>query len=416
VAGFGTTVGFIFGIAADSPESLLYSLLFCLLAAGIFALTRVKNDRVPQEAIIGLAYAITAAASLIVVQKTNGIEHMEGILVGNLLFVKWGDIIAAAGAYTVVGIVHWVFRKRFFQISNDAEGAVAAGVNVRLWDFLFYATFGFVITFSVHVAGVLLVFVFLVAPAILAVMVTDNPRYQLLIGWGVGTLVTVAGMFVSVWGDLTTGPTVVASYGVMLALAALIMYVLRSKSRVKALGRSFAVVAVLGTAVFGLVKLGEAMGERSDAQHSHDVEDMFADLKAKDAERTAEALDLGIALDEGEDPLDCWARVEKSVKENVDAGLPKVVRFLERSDAPLFCREQALTLLDKYAHKNFHYDVEAEDNSQAVAAMRSWLDERRRANQPGLGRGQGGPGRALGPGKGRGMMGLGRHERGTPGS
>ena len=225
-------LGGLFGIMPDTVAALIFSMTFTFLAAAVFALTRIRGERVPQEAIIGLFYAITAAVAVLVVQKTHGAEHLEGILVGSLLWVSWNDVLVAAIAYTVIGVVHFLFRKRFLLISEDPDRAYREGVSVRAWDFLFYVTFGFVITFSTRVAGVLLVFVFLVAPAIMAFMITDRLKWQLLIGWIMGTVVTVLGLYLSYAIDLPSGPTVVAFYGVVLALGALVLHVVRAPRKI----------------------------------------------------------------------------------------------------------------------------------------------------------------------------------------
>ena len=216
IAALGTTVGVVFGLMPDTGAAFVFSLTFCLLGALLFTVTRVRHDRIPHEAVIGLVYAITAALAILVVQKTRGSEHLDSILVGSLLWVKWSDIIAAGVASSLIGALQWIFWKRFLLISDFPEKAYRQGVNVRLWDFLFYASFGFVITISTRVAGVLLVFVFLVAPAIMAVMITRRFGRQLIVGWLSGTVVTVLGLYLSYYLDLPSGPTVVAFYGVVL--------------------------------------------------------------------------------------------------------------------------------------------------------------------------------------------------------
>ena len=239
IAALGTIVGGLLGLMEGTAPAMFYALLFCLVGAALFALTRVRHDRIPQEAVIGLVYAITFALAILIVQKTEGVEHMEGILVGSLLFVKWSDIISTVLAYGLIGVFHWIFWKKFLMISDNPEKAFENGINVRLWDFLFYATFGFVITFSTRVAGVLLVFVFLVAPAILAVIVTKRFGKQLLVGWISGTLVTVIGMYLSAHPsiDLPCGPTVVSFYGGVLAISAVVVYLIRSQDKKVALMR-----------------------------------------------------------------------------------------------------------------------------------------------------------------------------------
>ncbi len=235
VAALGSTVGFLFGIMPGTPGSDIFAFLFAVLAAGIFSITRIRHEKIPQEAIIGLVYAIAAAVAILVIDKApHGTEHIKEMLTGSILWVKWSTIAKAAAVYLLVGVFHFIFRDKFFLISDNPEEAYARGVNVRLWDFLFYVSFGIVITHSVGTAGVLLVFVFLVAPAITAILITNRPFYQLLIGWGMGLIVSVSGLYISYVLDLPSGPTVVAFYGIVLILVSLVLYLKNHQSRMVA--------------------------------------------------------------------------------------------------------------------------------------------------------------------------------------
>jgi zinc/manganese transport system permease protein len=260
IAALGTTVAFLMGLNPHSQGAYVFSLLFTVLGAAVFSLSRARGERVPQEAVIGLVYALAAAAGVLVVYGApHGAEHIQEILTGSILWVKAPMVWRAAGVYAGVGLFHWTFRARFLRISDDPEQARRDGLRVRLWDFLFYVSFGVVITHSVQTAGVLLVFVFLVAPAILAVMLSSRLWVQLLVGWGLGTAVSLAGLVISYYGDLPSGPTVVCTYGVALLLAALGLYVVRAASR----GRAAAFVLVgalaLGGSALGLRALGHWM-------------------------------------------------------------------------------------------------------------------------------------------------------------
>ena len=263
VAALGTTVAFLFHIDPQGPGAYVFSLLFTVIAAGVFSLTRLRKERVPQESIIGLVYALAAAISVLVVANApHGAEHIKEIMTGALLWVKGREVAAAAGVYALVGAFHFIFRKRFIAISENHEDAFATGYNVRLWDFLFYLSFGLVITHSVRTAGVLLVFVFLVVPAIIAMLITDDLLTQLFIGWGVGLLVSIGGMGLSYHYDSATGPTVVSFYGAVLLVGALILYVRHpGRSRLRAFGTVLGGIAVVGVLGAGLFFLGEWMGE-----------------------------------------------------------------------------------------------------------------------------------------------------------
>jgi len=249
IAALGTTIAFLFGIDPHSKGAYLYSLAFTFIGAAVFSLTRVRNDKVPQEAVIGLTYALAAAVGILVIfGAPHGAEHIQEIMTGTILWVRASEVTNAAAVYALVGLFHYIFRRRFLLISQDPERALAEGVNVRLWDFLFYMSFGLVITHSVQVAGILLVFVFLVVPAIMAVMLTDRIGIQLAIGWIAGTIVSTVGLAISYFCDLPSGPTVVSLYGLVLVVLALLKYVLSARERVKAI-RRVTVGLVLTTAL-----------------------------------------------------------------------------------------------------------------------------------------------------------------------
>jgi zinc/manganese transport system permease protein len=199
-------------------------LAFTTLGAAVFALTRT-DDRgvVPQEAIIGIVYVMASAAAILVADRTpRGGEAIKDILVGSLLWVTWPTIARLAGIYALIGIFHWALRRRFLTISFNPETAVAQGWRVRWWDFLFYLSFGIVITFSVPIAGVLLVFSFLVVPAAIAFQFTRRQGSLAAISWLAGALASAAGLWVSFHYDLPTGPVVVCMFGLLLLLAYLL--------------------------------------------------------------------------------------------------------------------------------------------------------------------------------------------------
>jgi zinc/manganese transport system permease protein len=182
-----------------------------------------QKSRIPQEAVIGISYAVASAASILAMsQSTAQGEHLKDMLVGNILAVSWSDVAKTAALYSAIGVFHFINRKRFLQISMNPEQAMAEGVKVRLWDFLFYASFGFVVTSSVSIAGVLLVFCYLIVPSVAAMLFAEGIGPRLAIGWTMGTLVSVLGMYFSVQFDMPTGATIVCTFGaVLIAMAAL---------------------------------------------------------------------------------------------------------------------------------------------------------------------------------------------------
>jgi zinc/manganese transport system permease protein len=222
IAALGTTVAYLMGNDLHSATAYLYSLGFTFLGAAIFALSRVHHKtRIPQEAVIGIVYAVSAAIAILVMSKaTQETEHLKEMLVGNILAVTWPQLARTAVLYSLIGLFHYVFRKRFLLISMRGEEAEREGINVRFWDFLFYVSFGFVVTSSVAVAGVLLVFCFLIVPSVTAMLFAQRLGTRLAIGWIMGALVSAGGVALSFVLDLPTGAAIVATFGLALLLLA----------------------------------------------------------------------------------------------------------------------------------------------------------------------------------------------------
>ncbi len=150
------------------------------------------------------------------------------MLVGNILAVSWYDVGKTAALYGAVGLFHYIFRRQFLAISMDHKKAEVNGVSVKLWDFLFYASFGFVVTSSVAIAGVLLVFCYLIVPSVAAMLYADSIGKRLAIGWTMGTVVSALGVYLSLMLDLPTGATIVCTFGMVLILMALVRPVFQS--------------------------------------------------------------------------------------------------------------------------------------------------------------------------------------------
>jgi zinc/manganese transport system permease protein len=142
------------------------------------------------------------------------------MLVGNILAVSWPEVAKTAALYGAVGLFHYVFRHKFLGISMDASRAEQEGISIKLWDFLFYASFGFVVTSSVSIAGVLLVFCYLIVPSVAAMLYSDHVGRRLAIGWTMGTVVSALGVWLSLQLDLPTGATIVCTFGAVLVLMA----------------------------------------------------------------------------------------------------------------------------------------------------------------------------------------------------
>jgi zinc/manganese transport system permease protein len=219
VAALGATVGFLFGQELHSPASHFFSIAAVVVGAFLLSVLKAEKRRIPQEAFIGIVYAVSAAAAILIVDRTpEGAEHIKFMFVGNILATSPNEVVGLAALYAAIGLLHAVWRKPFFAISTGNLGAMTPG-KVRWWDFLFYLTFGLVVTQSVAVAGVLLVFSYLIVPSVIGMLLASGAPTRLAIGWIAGTLVSVAGMFASYQFDFPTGATVVTTFGFALALA-----------------------------------------------------------------------------------------------------------------------------------------------------------------------------------------------------
>lgn len=219
IAALGATLAFLVGFELDTWESYAGGVGATGLGAFVLALTRTRERRVSQEAVIGVVYAVSSAAAVLVADRApHGVEHVRAMLVGSLLSVRPADVVKVAVLYALVGVLHWLCRRPFFLISTNPDVAFAEGWRVRAWDFLFYASFGVVVTSSVRVGGVLLVFSYLIVPALVGLAVGRTVRGKLLVGWAFGTLVSVIGVVGSAALDLPTGATVVCAFGLTLVV------------------------------------------------------------------------------------------------------------------------------------------------------------------------------------------------------
>jgi len=233
IAALGATIALLLPISGGDPHSPItywISLAFTFLGAFIFSTIRSRRARIPQEAIIGICYAVASAAAILAMSKaTSESEHLKDMLVGNILAVSWPDVAKTAVLYGAIGAFHFIFRHKFLAISMDPRKAEAEGISIKAWDFLFYASFGFVVTSSVSIAGVLLVFCYLIVPSVAAMLYADTIGRRLAIGWSMGTIVSALGVYFSLKLDLPTGATIVCTFGLVLIIMAAVRPLIQGK-------------------------------------------------------------------------------------------------------------------------------------------------------------------------------------------
>ena len=200
--------------------SYLLSLVLVFFAAGIFTLLKSEKLYVSIEALIGITFAVATTGAVILIDKgAGGDVHVKEMLAGSILWVKWGAILKSFIVYSIIGILHYLFRDKILPISEDYQKAKEKGINVRLWDFFFYFTLGIVVIHSVKIGGILVVFAFLIIPASISVLFSQTWSARITIGWAVGTIVTMLGLYFSWTMDVPSGPSVILFLGVALIIA-----------------------------------------------------------------------------------------------------------------------------------------------------------------------------------------------------
>ncbi|HZM47882.1 MAG TPA: metal ABC transporter permease [Burkholderiales bacterium] len=248
VAALGLTVAILAGHGVQSEAGYWYALAFALGGAVLFALVRAFERSIQQEAVIGIVYAVSASLGVLVLDRApQGAEHVKQLLIGSILTVTPEEVALLGALYACIGLVHAAFRRGLVEVSFDPQQAAARGRRVFVWDMVFYGSFALVVTSSVRIAGVLLVFAYLIVPAALAGLFTSGLGRRLLLAWTLGASLTAAGLYASWEWDLPTGPAIVSAFGAATALVGL-GFALRRLS-VRALGK----VMLAATALAGLL-------------------------------------------------------------------------------------------------------------------------------------------------------------------
>jgi zinc/manganese transport system permease protein len=421
IAALGATYALVLGYDPNSDplQVSLFSLAFTFVGAGAFAIARMRKERVPQEAFIGIIYAVASAAAVLILSKSaTGGEELKHMLVGDVLLVSLSEVLNMSVLYGVIGIFHVIFRKQFLAISLTPEIAEASGMKIRVWDVLFYMSFGVVIVKSVAIVGVLLVFSYLVVPAVIAQMFSETIIGRLLAGWVVAIAASMLGILWSFYADYPTGPAVVVMLGILLILSSLIYY-LRHASNI---GRAVANVAVLLLVSLGFfsglsafrkstpvtmapraASIDHLLNELKEGEPVHQL-DALAHLKGMhDAKITPALADL-LARNPSEQIVE--SAVELLKEQNDPRAVPALRQaaqgnhdsFLKlsiaeaqmtlgdrevfatllailKSDGAGLARQQASDLLEKLSGKKFGYHAEKEvqQNGSALASIDAWL-------------------------------------------
>lgn len=232
MAALGVAVSVLLGIEHDETRSYLLALGMTFVGAALFSWLRGRARSVPLEAFIGIVFATAQAGVFLVLEKSpSGPEHIRETLVGSLFTLDPRHVAIVAALYAAIGVLHWVLRKPFFEITNDPQGARQHGRRLFVWDFVFYATFGLVVTSSVQMAGVLLVFGLLVIPAVAGLLASPRAGVALAVGWGFGFVASVLGLFGSVRFDMPAAPSILVSLTTLLIALGIVTGVMRRMRR-----------------------------------------------------------------------------------------------------------------------------------------------------------------------------------------
>jgi zinc/manganese transport system permease protein len=421
IAALGATYALVLGYDpnTDPLQVSLFSLAFTFVGAGAFAIARMRKERVPQEAFIGIIYAVASAAAILILSKSaSGGEELKHMLVGDVLLVSMSEVVAMAILYGVIGIFHVIFRRQFLAISLSPESAEAAGLKIRLWDVLFYMSFGVVIVKSVAIVGVLLVFSYLVVPAVIAQMFSETIVGRLLAGWLVAISASMLGILWSFYADYPTGPAVVVTLGICLIVASTVYYLKNAPSKTRALANVAGLVtaaAVFFLALSAVRKSAPVAAARETASVDHLVEelksgeevhqlDAIAHLKEIRGPQVAPALADLLMRNPSEQIVEAVVGALKNQKDrralpalrhaaqaNYDAflklaiadaqlalgdrdGFATLVAIL-KSDGAGLARQQASDLLEQRAGRKFGYqpDRDARQNNAALTSIEAWL-------------------------------------------
>lgn len=364
-----------------SPLSFLVAFAFVLLAAAFYAFARRKVAQIPVEAVIGVSYAITAAGALFLAGVApGGHVHVQHMLAGSILWVTWGDVLVCVAAFAAVGVIFRAFRGPLTAVSEDYDGAVRDGVNVVLWDFVFYALCGFVIALAVRVSGIVVVFAFLIIPATASALVTSDRRARLVAAWAAGAAASALGLLFAYRLDFSMGPSVAMFLGVELALAG-VWSLRRSKT--------FAVVASGGLAtLFAILLLTGPAPETHQAPRPEECPSTSRVHHANEAhthEEEGGAADFGSLVEGAADVAalmelfgnapDAGARsdvVVRALGVDLRTGVRLSVEFLRR-DPPLFFRQDVVDRLEEDIGGASGFDVALEFaapvNREAAAGL-----------------------------------------------
>lgn len=247
IAALGSSVGMILFESSNAEHShenhgifpYIFSLGFISIASFAFTSLRNRKITIPLEAIIGIAYAVATTLTVIILDKgAGGDVHVHDMLIGSILWISGHQLTRLVIVVIIVGVFHIIYRRKFLRLTDSFR---ENGKNInrhKLWDFLFYFSFGLVVVEAVNIAGILTIFAFLILPASLAVILSDNWTTKLIVGWLAGIAASVAGLLLSLKLDVPSAPVIITLLGIILLLGYLLYKISNYKKTVKEISGS----------------------------------------------------------------------------------------------------------------------------------------------------------------------------------
>ncbi len=220
VAALGICMAILLGYDAHDWQTKAWSGSFTLAGAIVLTLIRPSGKRIPHEALIGIVYVVAAAAGFLLLSKNpGGDEELRKTMVGEILLVQSREVFVTFSVFVGVALFHLVFRRKFHLLSFAPDSGREQGMRIWLWDFLFYVSFGVVVTSFVSMAGVLLVFSYLIIPAVCASLFAKSFRVRIVTGWVISVLFSILGLYCAYVLDLPTGAAIICALGIALLLS-----------------------------------------------------------------------------------------------------------------------------------------------------------------------------------------------------
>ena len=358
----------------------VWALGLCCLAAVFYAFARRQFLRIPLEAVIGVSYAVAAAAALFLAGIAPHHVHVGAMLGGSILWVTWNKLIVSASAFLGAGVCFYLLRASFERISADYDAAVREGINVAGWDVLFYALIGVVITFAAPIGGVVVVFALLIIPATVGVLCSRQTSTRVAIAWGTGALGALLGLALAKRLDFSVGPAVAMFLGIELTLVAL-----SRKCHPILTGAAITVVLASYVSLFVFGPHAAQSAAHVDVRSPSPVEDEHlyhqelsepedpSQASLSERLKRANTPKKFVALYKEADEIDGqYEIVLRAIDVDLESGVFLALRFL-KNDPPLFFRQEVIDKLAEVTGEELQFDAEqpfsAPINQQAAEEL-----------------------------------------------